>query len=112
MRPLQTPRQRDMTVKGMPAREDWSCVQKIMDDSVSKDTRMTSKSCWGQISQDKPEDYLECPPFGAALGTSVTLRRGVTTPPYCPAWLPIVLRYRLRGSLFPGKCSASPGPGQ
>lgn len=42
-----------MPMEGIPAREDWTCVRKITDVSVSKDTRMTSKSCRGQISQDK-----------------------------------------------------------
>lgn len=43
-----------MPAEMMPAREDRSCVQKLMEVGVSKDTRMTSKSCWGQIGQDKP----------------------------------------------------------
>lgn len=51
--------------------QDQSCIQKIKDDSVSKDTRKTSKRSWGQISSHKSAGWgggvnLECPPLGAA----------------------------------------------
>lgn len=52
----QTPARRAslLSTEAITARQDQSCVQKIMDDSVSKDTRMTSKRGEGQIRSCEP----------------------------------------------------------
>lgn len=85
-----------MSAEMMPARQDWNYVQIMHKYEQGHQTDI--QEILGPDPLGQPEGRLECPPLGAALGISFSLRHGLANTIYLPIGFLPSLSLALLGS--------------